>query len=98
VFLTWRHGRARGKPSPYCFERIRQLTGAKASDVIYVADNPAKDFVGIRPLGYGTIRVLTGQHAGVKAAPGYDAALTLPDLDALTHDRVRSFHQQLVTS
>lgn len=95
VFFTWRHGRARSKPSPYCFERIRKITGARPCDVIYIADNPAKDFVGIRPLGYGTIRVLTGQHADVAAAPGHDAALSLPDLDALTGGRIRTFHHEL---
>jgi putative hydrolase of the HAD superfamily len=96
VFLTYRYGHARSKPSPYCFERIRALTGARACDIIYIADNPAKDFVGLRPLGYGTIRVLTGQHAGRQAAPGHDADITLPDLDALTRERVSSLHRRLV--
>jgi putative hydrolase of the HAD superfamily len=96
TFLTYRYGRARSKPSPYCFERIRRLTGAPACDIVYVGDNPRKDFVGIRPLGFGTIRVLTGQHAGVLAAPGYDAALTLDDLDALTPARLGAFHQELL--
>ena len=98
VFLTYRHGRHHAKPSAYCFERIRLLTGARACDIVYVADNPRKDFVGIRPLGYGTVRVLTGQHAAVKAAPGHDAALTLTDLDALTHARLRTFQQELMDS
>lgn len=95
VFLTWRYGRARSKPSPYCFERIRAITGAPARDVIYIADNPAKDFVGLRPLGYGTIRVLTGQHAARPAAPGHDAHISVPDLDALTRERVSRLHATL---
>jgi len=94
AFLTYRHGHHRAKPSPWCFERIRALTGAPAADVIYVGDNPAKDFVGIRPLGYGTIRVLTGQHAQVVAKPGFDAARSVPDLDALTPDALREFHDE----
>lgn len=94
VFITYRYGRRNGKPSPYCFERICTLTGASADEVIYVADNPAKDFVGIRPLGFGTIRVLTGQHAGLKPPPGYDAALTIADLDALTERQLTEFHRQ----
>jgi putative hydrolase of the HAD superfamily len=94
VFITYRYGRRHGKPSPYCFERISQITGAPAEDIIYVADNPTKDFVGIRPLGFGTIRVLTGQHATMEPAPGYDAALTIPDLDALTEKQLMEFHRQ----
>lgn len=95
VFLTYRYGHARSKPSPYCFEKIRALTKARPCDVIYVGDNPSKDFVGLRPLGYGTIRVLTGQHAGRQAAPGHDADVTLPDLDALTRERVSELHTRL---
>lgn len=95
VFLTYRYGHARSKPSPYCFEKIRSLTGAPPCDVIYIADNPAKDFVGLRPLGYGTIRVLTGQHAQRQAAPGHDAQLTVPDLDALTREQVSRLHADL---
>ena len=96
VFLTYRYGRDRGKPSPYCFERIRALTGAPAGDIVYIADNPAKDFVGIRPLGFGTIRVLTGRHATVRASPGHDAAATLADLDELTTARLERFQQELM--
>jgi putative hydrolase of the HAD superfamily len=96
VFLTYRYGHDRSKPSPYCFEKIRALAGVRTCDVIYVGDNPSKDFVGLRPLGYGTIRVLTGQHAGRKAAPGHDADLTLPDLDALTRERVGELHARLI--
>lgn len=96
VFLTYRYGRDRGKPSPYCFERIRALTGAPADDIVYIADNPAKDFVGIRPLGFSTVRVLTGQHAAVEARPGYDAALTLTDLDELTTARLDLCQQEFM--
>jgi putative hydrolase of the HAD superfamily len=96
VFLTYRYGRSRSKPSPYCFEAIRRLTGARASDIIYIADNSAKDFVGIRPLGYGAIRVLTGQHATVTPPVGYDADRTIPDLDALTMDLVTELHHDLL--
>ncbi|HEY9217402.1 MAG TPA: HAD family hydrolase, partial [Phenylobacterium sp.] len=95
MFLTYRHGHARSKPSPYCFERIRTLTRAQPCDVIYIADNPSKDFVGIRPLGFGTVRVLTGQHAATRAAPGHDAELILPDLDGLTRDAVQALHERL---
>ena len=34
--------------------------------MLYVADHPRKGFVGIKPLGFRTLRVLTGQHLTVK--------------------------------
>lgn len=83
VFITHRFGVAAAKPSTYCFERIKAEAGCDWSQMIYVGDNPAKDFVNLNPLGVLTVRVLTGVHSGVVARPGHDALFSIPDLDAL---------------
>jgi putative hydrolase of the HAD superfamily len=83
VLLTHRFGLRHAKPSPYCFERIAAWERVRPEQVVYVADDPAKDFVGIRRLGFRTIRVLTGRHAAVKAKPGYDAERTIDSLAEL---------------
>ena len=84
ALLTHRHGVAHAKPSPYCFQLIQRLERAQPEEIVYVGDNPAKDFVGIRPLGFRTIRVLTGSHATMTARPGHDADVTIKSLDELT--------------
>ena len=83
VYLTNQYGTARAKPSPYCFELIRNREGCEWSDMMYVGDNPAKDFVGLNPLGVRTVRVLTGQHRAVAAAAGYDAGHRIRSLASL---------------
>lgn len=83
IFITHRFGVAAAKPSTHCFERIKAETGCAWGDMIYIGDNPAKDFVNLTPLGVTTIRVLTGVHSGVAAPAGHDALFTIPDLDAL---------------
>lgn len=83
VFITHRFGIAAAKPSTYCFERIRAAVGCHWSEMVYVGDNPAKDFVSLNPLGALTVRVLTGSHRDVAALPGHDAKLTIPSIDAL---------------
>lgn len=80
---TWRYGVERGKPSPFCFQKICRWEKVTPSEVIYIADNPYKDFVGIKPLGFQTVRVLTGQYAHVKLAEQYEAEYTIADLNAL---------------
>ncbi len=85
-FLTWRHGRRHGKPSPHCFLKICQRENAVPSRVVHIADNPGKDFVGLKPLGFHTVRVLTGQHRDLKMPPEYQAAAEIPNLDGLTED------------
>jgi putative hydrolase of the HAD superfamily len=82
-FFTFAHGLHRRKPSPYCFEKICQMERVPPSSVVYIADNPHKDFVGIKPLGFQTIRVLTGPYRFDQVDEPYEAHLTIPNLQAL---------------
>ena len=79
-YLTHRHGVARAKPSPWAFEQIARREGRPPSQVVYVGDDPRKDFVGIRPLGFRSIRVLTGSHAGLRVPAARDAELRVCSL------------------
>jgi putative hydrolase of the HAD superfamily len=83
VFLTGQYGAFAAKPSTYCFERIRSIERCDWQHMVYVGDNPVKDFVGLNPLGALTIRVLTGGHRDLKVRRNQDAAVTIDDLDAL---------------
>lgn len=83
IFITHRFGLRNAKPSIHCFELIRRAEGCSWNDMVYVGDNPAKDFVNLNPLGVLTIRVQTGGHRSVVARPGHDAQITIPDLFSL---------------
>lgn len=82
-FYTYAHGLHHSKPSPYCFEKICELEKTSPSSVVYIADNPHKDFVGIKPLGFHTIRVLTGPYRNDQVDEAYDADITIPSLQVL---------------
>ena len=81
--ITHRFGVCHAKPSPYCFAKICAWEKVAPAQVIYVADNPRKDFVGIKPLGFRTIRVLTGQHRDVGMPEEYEAEQKIASLTAL---------------
>lgn len=83
VFITHRFGLRHAKPSTHCFELIRRAEGCPWNRLAYVGDNPAKDFVGLNPLGALTVRVLTGAHRDTVAAAGYEARHRIPSLDAV---------------
>ena len=83
TFITHRFGIRNAKPSLHCFEIIRRTERCEWHEVVYVADNPAKDFVALNHVGAMTVRVCTGSHAYVVACPGYDARATIPDLASL---------------
>lgn len=80
---TYAHGRHQSKPSPYCFYKICLLEKVEPHQVVYVADNPHKDFVGIKPLGFHTIRVLTGPYRSVRLDQDHEAEVTIESLNEL---------------
>ena len=75
IYRTWSFGREAGKPSLHCFELILGITGGTWADLVYVGDDPNKDFVSLRRVGATTVRVHTGRFADVVAEAGYDADL-----------------------
>lgn len=83
VLITHRFGRARAKPSPYCFERIKLWERSGWDQLAYVGDDPSKDFVALNRRGGRTIRVMTGRHSTVSAQPGYDAVHRIAHLGEL---------------
>ena len=51
--------------------------------MVYIGDNPAKDFVNLNVVRMPTVRVLTGVHSEVVGGLGYEAAHHIPDLSHL---------------
>tara|TARA_B100001939_G_scaffold306055_1_gene285373 strand:- start:763 stop:1449 length:687 start_codon:yes stop_codon:yes gene_type:complete len=83
AYITHRYGVACAKPSLHCFELIRRGESCEWPDLIYVGDNPAKDFVSLNSLGAKTIRVLTGEHRNILAKQGFDAHYTINSINEL---------------
>lgn len=86
TFITHRYGIKNSKPSPYCFLRICEKEKALPHEVVYIADNPNKDFVGIKPLGFKTVRVLTGHYKKTRKSKEYEAEYCINSLSELTKD------------
>jgi putative hydrolase of the HAD superfamily len=57
IIYTDSLGAGHSKPSPLAFETIERLWKLSGSDLTYVADNPAKDFVAPKALGWNTVRI-----------------------------------------
>ncbi len=82
-YITHRYGVASAKPSLRCFELIMAREKCAWSDMAYIGDNPAKDFVSLNAVGAHTIRVKTGIHKDAVAKPGYEARHMIADLHHL---------------
>lgn len=83
IFITHRYGIRNAKPSIYCFDLIRKIENSIWSEMVYVGDNPTKDFVNLNPLGVKTVRVLTGEYRHLAPPKKYDAKYVIDSLETL---------------
>lgn len=88
-YITHRYGIKNAKPSPYCFQKICEREKVSPEKVVYIADNPHKDFVGIKPLGFGTIRILQGSYQDLSLTSEYEAEQQIRSLDELTQEFIK---------
>ncbi len=83
AYVTHRYGIHNRKPSVRVFELMMRRERCTAGEIVYVGDDPSKDFRGIRPLGIHTIRVTTGRHAAVRVPGDEDAERTVASIAAV---------------
>lgn len=84
VLLSDEYGSA--KPDPALFERLEQWFGVPGDRMLYVGDNPHKDFIGARMRGWCTVRVASGEHAAAQVPAAQQADFVIAgvgDLPAL---------------
>jgi putative hydrolase of the HAD superfamily len=84
--LTHCYGVNHAKPSPYCFLKICEWERVRPEAVVYIGDNPHKDFVGIKPLGFRTVRIMKGHYKTVEKPPEYKAEVRIASLEELTEE------------
>lgn len=82
-YISRRFGIHNEKPSPYCFMQICKREGVTPEQVVYVGDNPHKDFVGIKPLGFRTVRVMRGNFKDTRSLPFHEAEFEINNLAEL---------------
>lgn len=93
VFITHRYGIKNAKPSPYCFFKICEREKVTPKEVIYIADNPHKDFVGIKPFGFKTIRILQGQYKDLILSKEYEADHQIHSLQELNENLLKDIER-----
>jgi len=77
AYITHRYGIRNRKPSVHVFALMMGRERCGPEEIVYIGDDPSKDFRGIRPLGIHTIRLLTGRQSRLVVPAGQDAELTL---------------------
>jgi putative hydrolase of the HAD superfamily len=80
VFITYRYGIKASKPSLICFEKIKKLENTSWDQMVYIGDNPKKDFVSLNKVNALTIRILHGDYATLQVDSQYDAKYAINNL------------------
>lgn len=83
VFITYRYGLKHSKPSIYCFEIIKKNEKIGWEDIIYIGDNPYKDFVNLNKVNAKTIRILQGEYSTANVSKKFDAKYKINNLSEL---------------
>jgi len=63
ILITHRYGIKKSKPSLYCFNLIKKIENCNWEKIVYIGDNPAKDFVSLKRVNAKTVRLLKGNYA-----------------------------------
>jgi len=80
IFITHNYGLKYSKPSLYCFKKICNLEKCNYKNLVYIADDPNKDFINLNKMGALTIRLLKGRFANLKVKKNYDGFFKINSL------------------
>ncbi|HNT02582.1 MAG TPA: HAD family hydrolase [Bacillota bacterium] len=75
IIVTDEHGEGFCKPDIKPYLKMAENLGVALDSMIYVGDNPRKDFCGARQLGVYTVRIIrpAGDHMGLRLGSDYEA-------------------------
>jgi putative hydrolase of the HAD superfamily len=80
IVFTSELGAGFSKPNRRAFEIVEETSGCSGQECVYIADNPLKDFIGPRTLGWKTVRVRRAASLHHDRGSDADIDLEVPDL------------------
>lgn len=83
IFITHRFGLAASKPSLHCFEIIKHVEGVDWEKIIYIGDDPNKDFINLKKVGAKTIRLRVGRFKNTTLDSKHEAQWEITRLSEL---------------
>ncbi|MDZ7959728.1 MAG: HAD family hydrolase [Aulosira sp. DedQUE10] len=76
------YGRENWKPSPLPYQKMMELLGCHGKDCVYVGDNPVKDFVTAKNLGWLTVQICRqgGEYSQITMGESHEANFRVESL------------------
>ena len=63
------------------------------NEIIYIGDNPNKDFINIKKIGIRTLRVLTGSFKDLSLSRDYEAEHKINNLSYFTKNLIKTIYE-----
>ena len=81
IYYTGRYGRDFEKPPLKCFKMIKDKEKCDWHELIYIADNPIKDFINLNKKQVVTVRLLQGIYKNTKVKRALDGLYKINSLN-----------------
>ena len=80
TILTSNYGLRNSKPSTFCFQKICDMEKTSPTNLVYIGDDPHKDFVGLKREGFKTIRLFKGRFKNERLSKEFEADYKIKSL------------------
>ena len=96
IIVTDDHGKDFWKPSTKPYIKMSAELGVSLDSMVYIGDNPQKDFCGARQLGINTVRVIreTGDHMRLRLERDYEADIEIKNMYELERIADKLFEER----
>lgn len=81
IIYTDEYGRENWKPNTYCYKKCLNYFNVNPEEMVYIGDNPEKDFYGANKLGIGTIMIETQKFLGFNYSNEFRAKYSIKKIE-----------------
>ena len=89
IILTSNYGLRNSKPSTYCFQKICNMEKISPKNLVYIGDNPHKDFVGLKHEEFKTIRLFKGRFKNECLSKEFEADYKIKSLKEINEEFIK---------
>ena len=89
TILTSNYGSRNSKPSTFCFQKICDMEKTSPTNLVYIGDDPHKDFVGLKREGFKTIRLFKGRFKNERLSKEFEADYKIKSLKEINEEFIK---------
>ena len=89
IILTSNYELRNSKPSTFCFQKICDMEKTSPTNLVYIGDDPHKDFVGLKREGFKTIRLFKGRFKNERLSKEFEADYKIKSLKEINEEFIK---------